>query len=54
MAAIYGIGAVVEDAVDEIPGRGLGDGDEAAEIHQQTAVAVENDHLAVGAAEREA
>ena len=44
--------AVLEEEVDEVPGRGARDRGEGSELHEQGAVAVEHDHAAVGAGER--
>ena len=54
LAAGDGIDAVVEEEVVEVFGLLGGGGDEGAEVHQQAAVAVEDEDFAVGAGEGDA
>jgi len=54
MAAVRFIVAVFAHEVIVVRRRRRGDRDQAAEVHQQAAVAVEHDHLVVGHGERDA
>ena len=52
MTAVRLVGAVAGDEMHEVLRRGGADGHERAEIHQQTAVAIDQDHAPVRVAER--
>ena len=54
MAAIGLVGAVLDHEMDQVFRPRLGDGHQAAEIHQKAAVAVEHDDPAVGQPDGEA
>src|SRR3989442_1269550 len=53
MSAVRLVGAILAEEMDQVPGRGGADRHQRSEIHQQAAVAVEDDDAPVRPAERE-